>query len=158
MIRESEVVSVIDVESNRRLRATSELGTRHSVHCSSLGNAILAFSGHDAVDAFLKTRKLEGFTRNTITSPDLFMKELESVRQKGFAVDNEEREEGLRCIGAPIWNSRRKVVAAVSIAGPAFRITRLRTDALAVSVRGAAGRVSAALDCYSMHLELRELA
>jgi IclR family KDG regulon transcriptional repressor len=83
VLRESEVVSVIDVESTRTLRATSEAGTRQSVHCSSLGKAILAFSGRDAVDAFLKERKLEGFTHNTITSPDLFMKELDSVRQKG---------------------------------------------------------------------------
>jgi DNA-binding IclR family transcriptional regulator len=149
---------VIDVEGTRTLRATSELGMRQSAHCSSLGKAILAFSGQDAVDAFLKERKLESFTRNTITSPDLFMKELDSVRQKGFAVDDEEREDGLRCIGAPIWNSRRKVVAAVSIAGPAFRITGQRTNALAASVRNTAGRISAALDYYSMHLEIRELA
>jgi IclR family KDG regulon transcriptional repressor len=145
VMRGGEVVSVVNVESTRTLRTPSEVGRRHAAHCSSLGKAILAFSGQEAVDAFLKDRKLEGFTRNTITSADLLLKELDVIRRNGFAVDDEEREEGLRCIGAPVWNNHGEVVGAVSIAGPAFRITRDQTVALAALVRNAAGRVSTAL-------------
>jgi DNA-binding IclR family transcriptional regulator len=100
------------------------------------------------VDAFLKDRTFEGFTRNTITSPDLFVKELEAVRRNGFAVDDEEREDGQRCIGAPIWNNYGEVVGAVSIAGPVFRVTRDRTYALAAAVRNAATLVSGALGYF----------
>jgi IclR family KDG regulon transcriptional repressor len=144
-MRGGDVVSVVNVESTRALRTPSEVGTRHPAHCSSLGKAILAFSGQEEVNAYLKGRKLEGFTRNTITSPDLFEKELEAVRRNGFAVDDEEREEGLRCIGAPVWDNHGEVVGAVSIAGPAFRISRDRTDALAAAVRNTAAQVSSSL-------------
>jgi IclR family KDG regulon transcriptional repressor len=153
VMRGGEVVSVVNVETTRALRTPSEVGTRHAAHCSSLGKAILAFNGNEAIDAFLKDRKLEGFTRNTITSPDLFRKELEVVKRNGFAVDDEEREEGLRCIGAPVWNNHGEVVAAVSIAGPAFRITRDRTDTLAAAVRNTSDRVSAALGHYPERLQ-----
>jgi IclR family KDG regulon transcriptional repressor len=145
VMRDGEIVSVVNVETTRTLRTPNEVGTRHPVHCSSLGKAILAFSSQQVVDGFLKGRNFASFTRNTITSPDVFVKELDVVRRNGFAVDDEEREEGLRCIGAPIWNNHGEVVGAVSIAGPAFRITRDRTDALAAAVRNTAGRVSEAL-------------
>ena len=153
VMRGGEVVSVVNVESMRALRTPSEVGTRHLAHCSSLGKAILAFSDEEVVDAFLKDRQLVRFTRNTITSPDLFVKELDAVRRNGFAVDDEEREEGLRCIGAPIWNNHGEVVGAVSIAGPVFRITRERTDALAASVQKTAGHISAALGYYPERLQ-----
>ena len=81
----------------------------------------------------------------TITSPSMFIREIESVRSNGYALDDEEREEGLRCIGAPVRDSTGEVIAAVSVAGPVFRITRDRIDALAGVVMGSAGQISASL-------------
>ena len=88
---------------------------------------------------------MESYTRNTITSADAFRKELDAIRRIGYAIDDEEREEGLRCIGAPVWNNQGDVIAAVSIAGPVFRITRDRTDSLAAAVTKAARLISIAL-------------
>jgi DNA-binding IclR family transcriptional regulator len=110
-----------------------------------LGKAILAFNPPEAVDSFLEGRNLESYTRNTITSDEDFRKEIEAIRRSGYAIDDEEREEGLRCIGAPVRDSSGEVIAAVSIAGPVFRITRDRTASLAAAVVKSAGQISDAL-------------
>src|SRR5437588_267189 len=83
--------------------------TTHPAHCSSLGKAILAFSSEEAVDEFFKGRSMEAYTPKTITSAEGLLKEIEAIRQSGYAIDDEEREEGLRCIGAPVWNSAGEV-------------------------------------------------
>jgi DNA-binding IclR family transcriptional regulator len=145
VMRNGEIISIVNVESTQALRTPSTIGTSHPAHCSSLGKAILAFSSQDAVDSFLEGRTMEAYTPKTITSAEAFLNELESIRRIGYAIDDEEREEGLRCIGAPVWNSAGEVIAAVSIAGPVFRLTRDRTPALAAAVGKAAGRISAAL-------------
>jgi DNA-binding IclR family transcriptional regulator len=145
VMRNGEIISIVNVESTQALRTPSTIGTSHPAHCSSLGKAILAFGSAEAVDTFLEGRTLESYTRNTLTSVGVFLKEIESIRRSGYAIDDEEREEGLRCIGAPVWNSSGEVIAAVSIAGPVFRITRDRTASLAAAVTKAAGQISAAL-------------
>jgi IclR family acetate operon transcriptional repressor len=121
------------------------VGTRHPAHCSSLGKVILAFSEPGEIDKFLAGRTLEGFTRNTITSPALFVHQIETVRRNGYAIDDEEREEGLRCIGAPVRSNSGEVIASVSVAGPVFRITRDRIDPVARAVVLAADQISVAL-------------
>jgi DNA-binding IclR family transcriptional regulator len=145
VMRGGEIVSLVNWESTQALRTPSTIGTRHPSHCSSLGKAILAFSPPEELDRFLEGRTLERYTRHTIASPELFRKETETIRRTGYAVDDEEREDGLRCIGAPVFGSSGDVVAAVSIAGPVFRITRDRTTALAAAVMKTAGSISAAL-------------
>jgi DNA-binding IclR family transcriptional regulator len=145
VMRDGEIVSLLNWESTQTLRTPSTIGTRHPVHCSSLGKAILAFSHADDLERFLHKRTFERYTRNTITSHDTFRKELESIRRIGYAIDDEEREDGLRCIGAPVFSSSGDVVAAVSIAGPVFRITRDRTSALASAVMKASETISGSL-------------
>lgn len=145
VMRAGEIVSLVNWESTQALRTPSTIGTRHPVHCSSLGKAILAFSTSDEIDRYLHKRTLERYTRNTITSAELFRKETAAIRRAGYALDDEEREDGLRCIGAPVFSCSGEVVAAVSIAGPAFRITRDRTTSLAAAVIKTAGTISAAI-------------
>lgn len=145
VLRDGEVVSIVNVESTQAIRTPSTVGTRHPAHCSSLGKVILAFSEPRDMEKFLAGRTLEGFTRNTITSPALFVHEIESVRRKGYAIDDEEREEGLRCIGAPVRSSSGEVIASVSVAGPVFRITPDRIDPVARAVVAAGDQISAAL-------------
>ena len=145
VMRNGEIISIVNVESTQALRTPSTMGTSHPAHCSSLGKAILAFSPAEAVESFLKGRNMESYTRNTITSAEDFRKEIEAIRRSGYAIDDEEREEGLRCIGAPVRDSSGEVIAAVSIAGPVFRITRDRTSSLAAAVAKSAGQISVAL-------------
>lgn len=149
ILRGGEIVSLVNWESTQALRTPSAIGTRHPAHCSSLGKAVLAFSPPEELERFLQGRTLEGYTRHTITSPEFFRKEAETIRRTGYAVDDEEREDGLRCIGAPVFSSSGDVMAAVSIAGPAFRVTRDRTLPLAAAVMKTAGAISSALGYHS---------
>ena len=145
VLRDGEVVSLVSAESNKTLRTPVTVGTRTPAHCTSLGKAILAFGPEEYVDEFLKGRTLKAYTRKTITSSSRLKAELRAIRARGYAIDNEEREVGLRCIGAPVCNSAGDVIAGVSIAGPAFRITDDRITALSDAVVRTAARISASL-------------
>ena len=145
VLREGEVVSLVNAESSQTLRTPITVGTRTPAHCTSLGKAMLAFGLPEQVEEFLRNRTLKAYTRKTITSASRLKVELATTRARGYAIDNEEREPGLRCIGAPVWDSTGEVVAAISIAGPMFRITDSRVPALSRSVMKLAARISASL-------------
>ncbi len=145
ILREGEVVSVVNAESQQTVRTPSTVGRRAPVHCTSLGKAILAFLPRPQVAEFVRTYGLRSYTRNTITRLSLLESELRRTRELGYAVDDEEREDGLRCIGAPVRDHTGRVVAAISIAGPAFRVGQDRLPALAAAVMSAAARLSASL-------------
>src|SRR5262249_15246364 len=95
---------------------------RVPAHCSGLGKAILANVGTDAVEHLLPAR-LEAQTEHTITDRRAFLQNLAETRRRGYALDDEEFMEGVRCVAMPILGPGGEAVAAVSISGPAFRIT-----------------------------------
>jgi len=145
ILREGEVISVVNAESQQTVRTPSTVGRRAPAHCTSLGKAILASLPRQQVLEFVRTHGFRSYTRNTITRLSLLESELRRTRERGYAVDDEEREDGLRCIGAPVLDHTGRVVAAISIAGPAFRVGQDRLPALAASVMSAAARLSASL-------------
>jgi IclR family transcriptional regulator, KDG regulon repressor len=145
VLRDGQVVSIVNIESSQTLRTPATVGTRTPAHCTSLGKAMLAFASQEHLDEFLHERKLESYTRNTITSISRFKAELRAIRKRGYAIDNEEREQGLRCIGAPLRDSTGEVIAAISIAGPVFRIAEERISMLAGAVTRIAAAISASL-------------
>lgn len=119
----NEVLYVDCLESSKRLRTYSVLGVRAPLYCTSVGKAILAFQEKETLESILNSMTLEKFTENTITDTSFLMDELNTTTQRGYAVDNMEHEEGLRCVGAPIRNHAGKVFAAISVSGPSQRIT-----------------------------------
>lgn len=137
-----EAVYIEKVEARRALRIPSAIGRGYPAHATSLGKILLAHLTEDARDAILAERGLVRCTPGTITDPDRLRDELELIRTQGFAVDDEEYEEGLRCIGAPILGHTGLVVAAIGIGGPVTRVTPKRVDELAELVIGAAGSLS----------------
>jgi DNA-binding IclR family transcriptional regulator len=145
MLCDAEIVSIVNVQGNHTLTSPSTVGTRIPFHCASQGKAILAFAQPERVKALLQNQVLHPFTINTITSETRFIEELRAIRDRGFAVDDEECEVGLRCIAAPIRDALGEVIGAVSIAGPSFRITNHRIPGLSLAVIGGAARISAAL-------------
>lgn len=149
VLREGEVISIVNVQSSKSLRSPSTVGTRTPAHCTSLGKVMLAFAPPEEVSAFLRKRTFKAHTRNTITTATRLREQLQIIRDRGFAMDNEEREVGLRCLSAPVRDSTREVIAAVSIAGPAFRITDDRIPAFSSAVKDAAARISESLGYVS---------
>jgi DNA-binding IclR family transcriptional regulator len=109
------------VESPQRVRVASSLGDRQHLHCSGVGKAVLAFLDEETLNRVIGAR-LVRFTANTITSEATLRKHLGDVRRRGYAFDDCEGEQGVRCVGAPIFDHTGQAVASISIAGPAYRV------------------------------------
>jgi DNA-binding IclR family transcriptional regulator len=127
------------------VRVPSSVGQRNPAHCTAVGKALLAHLPQNDLDALIRSRGLKAHTRNTITSPALLKRELRAIRERGYAIDDEEIEEGLRCVGAPVRDHSGRVVASMSIAGPAFRVTRGKATALGRLAMKIADELSAEL-------------
>ncbi len=145
ILDDGEVLYLEKVEPSRTVRMPSSAGRRNPAHCTAVGKVCLAFLPQDGLEDLIKAKGLKPYTRNTITTPAQLKGELQLVRERGYAVDNEEIEEGLKCIGAPVRDYSGKVVAAMSIAGPAFRLTEGKIPLLAGRVAEAASELSAEL-------------
>jgi len=111
------------LDSSHTVRLVSRIGSRNYVHSTSLGKCLLSGLSERQILKILEEHGMPALTTNTITDKGVLLKEVELVKQRGFALDNIENEEGVRCIAAPVKDHKGKVVAAVSISGPVQRIT-----------------------------------
>jgi DNA-binding IclR family transcriptional regulator len=145
ILSDGQVLYVEKVESTRSLRMPSQVGRRLPAHCTGVGKALIAYLPEEVLRALIARRGLAGYTRNTITEPGRLSAELAATRERGYSVDNEEIEEGLVCIGAPVRDHSSHVVAAVSIAGPSSRLRPETIETHARSVVRIAAAMSAAL-------------
>ena len=127
---QGEVIYIEKLEGTETLRMHSKVGRRAPMHCTAVGKAILAHLPPNVVHETIERRGLPAHTENTMTKKDELLKELIQVKQKGFALDLEENEYGIRCIAVPIFDHLGKVVAAVSISGPTIRMTEDRIEQL----------------------------
>lgn len=138
-------VFVAQVECTEVMRMVVQLGSRGAVHASGVGKMLLsALPEKDAMDIIRRTG-LRAYTANTITSPSAFAKELALIRQRGYAIDDEEQTIGLRCVAANIYNEYGEAVAAISISGPAVRITNDRIPELSAAVMGTVNQITHAI-------------
>jgi DNA-binding IclR family transcriptional regulator len=137
-----EVLYIDCIESQRRLRTYSVIGIRAPLHCTSVGKAILAFQDDETIARIVARRGLPAFTANTITTETRLRDEIARIRACGYAIDNMEHEEHLRCIGAPIRNARGEVFASISLSGPAERNTLERLEQMAPALLEATAAIS----------------
>jgi DNA-binding IclR family transcriptional regulator len=121
------------------------VGSQAPVYCTSVGKAVIAFFPEAALDELIRGLTMTRYTDRTLTTSDSLKAELVVTRERGFAVDDEELEEGLRCISAPVRNYSGRVIASMGIAGPVFRVTRGKVPRLARAVMAAARDLSADL-------------
>ncbi len=127
-----EVLYVDKIEPQKSVRMSSTVGRRSPAYCTSVGKAILAQLPPEEVQEMILRFGLQKKTRRTITSPVALQAELAVTRSRGYAIDDEENEEGVRCVGAAVLDYSGRPIAAISISGPAFSITK---DKLAVVSR-----------------------
>ena len=127
-LKNGEVIYLDKIIADRTFVIISEVGKRLPAHCTGLGKAMLAFLPKEDVERIIREKGLKKFTKNTITSKKKLFEELKIIRERGYAIDNEEIEDGLRCIAAPIFNAEGNVIAAVSISGPSSRINETTYD------------------------------
>jgi IclR family transcriptional regulator, acetate operon repressor len=140
-----QVIFISQVETHEPIRAFFRPGTRGPIHASGIGKALLAYRPPDAVARIVAEQGLAAFTPQTITDPGRLAAELAEIRSRGWAVDEEERTEGMRCIAAPIFNEFREAVAGVSVSGPTGRMARSGGTAMGARVRAAADRITRAI-------------
>lgn len=133
------------VGSRRLVRMFTEVGQRVPLYCTGGGKAILSGFSAEQLEAYLERTALRPFTPKTITTPERLREELARAREQGFALDDEERETGVCCVAAPIFDRFGRCVAALSISGPTTRMSRERAISLGPLVRQAADTCSAQL-------------
>jgi DNA-binding IclR family transcriptional regulator len=139
-------IRVLDkIDSPNVLRTDPTLGSLMPAHCTSSGKAILAYLPHDEQDAFLAAAPFAAFSSTTITTREAFVKELKRIRDRGFALDNEEWLPGIRCVAAPIFDYTGRPSYSISVAGPSFRMTRETVDRIRKKLLEAGDRISTAL-------------
>ena len=129
-----EIIHIDKIDSHEILRMDSDLGEKAPAYCTGLGKAILAFLSDYERDAYLDNTVFVANTPNTIIKREDFLQELSAVRQKGYAVDDEELARGLRCVAAPVFDHDNHPAYAVSISGPAMRLTHRVVENIKESV------------------------
>jgi DNA-binding IclR family transcriptional regulator len=153
ILDEGQVFYVEKVESQRSVRTACTVGSRAPAYCTAVGKAMLAELPDAEVNGIIRSSGLKEITANTITTAAELRAELKTVRSRGYAIDDEEKEEGLRCVGAAVRGHSRKLVAAMSVSGPAFRMTKERIPEIAEGLMQAAGDLSAELGYQGMPIE-----
>ena len=135
-----QVLFVEVVHSERSLTIAARVGRHLPAHCTSGGKVLLAFLPPAVVEPVLKA-PLASYTENTITSPARLREELEVVRQRGYALDNEEFEAGICAVAAPIRDIEGNVIAHMSMPGPTSRLTPERIPEIAQALMEAADAI-----------------
>jgi len=143
----------IDFEASPSpLAVSNDIGIEFLYHATSAGKVLLAYMAEDKLEAILKNYIFTGFTPRTITTRERMQNEIEMIREKGYAVDDEEHYIGVRCIAAPIRNYSNKVKAAISCSGPTSRITLAKLPEIASIVVRIANDISHSLAIPSPEL------
>jgi IclR family pca regulon transcriptional regulator len=119
----SEIVYVARVPTKRIMTIALALGSRLPAYPTSMGRVLLSGLSDSQIDDYIKLTRLERLTPRTVTDPDELRSAIDEVRAKGFALVDQELEEGVRSIAAPIFNSRREIIAAINISCHASRVT-----------------------------------
>ena len=137
-------VYVAKIEGRRPYRMASTIGTSLPIHCTSIGKAILAFMTPDRAEPYLRS-SLVRRTPHTVTSVRTLKQQLEEIRARGFAIDDEENEENVRCVGAPVFDARGGVIGGVSVSSATFNLSLDEALELGPSVLTAALIISTSL-------------
>ncbi len=146
MLRGGKVVYIDKLDTPSGLSLATYVGFATDPHAAAGGKVLLAGLKDDAVKGIYKNKSLKGYGKNTITRLPALIAELAQIREQGYAVDNEEYYEGVRCVAAPV-RSGGQVVASISITGSIFTITQQRIET------ELAARVVKAAECVSAELK-----
>lgn len=136
VVREGDNILYIEKkESPHSMRICTNLGQLLPLYCTAAGKAILAYLEPEEVEEILHRTEFHRYTQNTLTTVKEVMDELQTIRNDGYAVDREELEYGLTCVGVPIFNRRGIPIGAMSISGPTTRMTSRLTKSVAEKMK-----------------------
>ncbi|HEY6871225.1 MAG TPA: IclR family transcriptional regulator [Geobacteraceae bacterium] len=127
ILKESSIVYLDVVETDLTVRVVPRVGARLPAYCTAAGKVQFAYMTEEELDNYLP-KELKRYTPNTITDRDELKKQLRQIAEEGYAIDNEELDMGVRCVGAPIRDYTRRIIGAVSISGPSMRFSDERME------------------------------
>lgn len=113
ILHEDEVLYLTHFDSIKKVRVAGVVGGSYPLYCTGPGKALLAFSGDDYIENYLDGRELKKYTQNTITDRFELKKELETIRKRGYSLDNEEYGHGIICMSAPIFDHTRTAIGVI---------------------------------------------
>ncbi len=142
VLREHYAVNVEQARGPSTVATHNWIGQLTPLHCTSSGKVLLAHLEPAALVALLTTAEPAAFTPHTLTRPEQLDEELASVREVGYAVSTEEYELGLNAVAAPVYDRTGRVVAAVSVSGPSYRLSPRRVRQLVDPLRAGATEIS----------------
>ena len=143
IIDQNEAIYLAQVECRHMMRALARPGGRVPLHCSSVGKALLSALSDADLAKVLHNRGLARVTVKTVTTPSALREDLAKIRERGYAIDDEEHAVGLRCVASVIHNENGDAIAALSLSGPMARIPDERMALLGDLVRRKAGVITA---------------
>jgi len=155
ILQEARAISIEKFDSPQPVGLDARLGRVMPLHCTGVGKTLLAYQGEELLNQIAQSPGLTRMTAHTLTGLPQLRRELERIREQGYAIDQEEAVEGLRCVAGPVFNHLGQIVAAFSVAGPAMRLTPARVPEIAQMVRETSQNISYRLGYRS---ELRPLA
>jgi len=137
-----EVLYINKQESTNSIRIVTDIGAKLPAYCTGLGKVLLSGLSKQEFQQMLRKKELKSHTSYTITDPNVLWKELETIRSCGYAEDDQEYIEGLRCVAAPILNCEGTIVAALSISGPVSRMQNGKFEQCKMSLIKAGNEIS----------------
>lgn len=139
------VLFVSQVETHASIRAFFPPGTLSRFHASGIGKVLLAQMDGARINQVLGKRPIERFTEFTLTDHAALQADLVLTRNRGYAMDDEERNLGMRCIAAPVFDIHGDAIAGISVSGPTSRVSENQVPTLSKAVVAAAGDLTAAI-------------
>ena len=135
ILQETRAISIEKFDSPQAVGLDARLGRVMPLHCTGVGKTLLAYQGEDFLNQMAQSPGLTRMTAHTLTGLPQLRKELERIREQGYALDQEEAVDGLRCVAGPVFNHTGQIVAAFSVTGLATRLTPARVPEIAQLVR-----------------------
>lgn len=140
--KKNRIVYVDRYLNDSMIAINTNIGDSPFPHCTAHGKALLAFLNIEEIEKVIKEEGLPKFTENTITDKKKLLEELRKIRELGYAIDDEERERGFKCIAAPVFNSKKEVIGAIGISGTIQRLTPDKIEKYAEIIKDIANKVS----------------
>ncbi|WP_129127209.1 IclR family transcriptional regulator [Geomonas oryzae] len=128
ILKEFHIVYLDVVETDLTVRVVPRVGARLPAYCTAAGKVQIAYMADEELENYLPTKEMKRYTPKTVTDREELKKHLKVIADQGYAIDDEEMDVGVKCVGAPIRDYTRRIIGAVSISGPSMRFTDDRME------------------------------
>jgi len=145
VLQKTSVVYLDKAQGSQKICSGSKTGSSNPAYCTAMGKAMLAFLPPEAANEVIENTRFVRFTNKTICSREELLKSLERVRRRGYGIDDEEVELGVRCVAAPVFDENHMPIAAISLSGPSARIRVQNVPTIAAQLLRCCGEISASL-------------